>query len=94
MSDPLFGWTKEKIDAYEAALKELARVTEWVNTFRGTGVTNDGRRACIYIPPPVRQGGGAKAASTLPQGQYQYQVYQVTSQNVSGWDFVRVHPPT
>lgn len=32
------------------------------------------------------------AGSSLPVGQYQYMVYQVTASNVAGWDFTRAHP--
>lgn len=30
--------------------------------------------------------------TSLPRGQYQYQVLQMVSQNTVGWDFVRAHP--
>ncbi len=35
----------------------------------------------------------AGASSTsLPTGQYQYMVYQMTASNAAGWDFTRAHP--
>ena len=35
----------------------------------------------------------AGASSTsLPIGQYQYMVYQMTASNAAGWDFTRAHP--
>lgn len=33
------------------------------------------------------------ANASLPTGQYQYMVYQMTSNNQAGYDFVRLHPP-
>jgi len=34
----------------------------------------------------------AASTASLPTGQYQYMVYQMTASNVAGWDFARAHP--
>lgn len=36
----------------------------------------------------------ANAGAALPTGQYQYQVYQMVSQDTGGWGFIAAHPMT
>jgi hypothetical protein len=45
------------------------------------------RRGYLYT-----KGGGNAASASLPTGEHQYMVYQMTSDNQAGFDFVRSHP--
>ncbi len=79
------------LDKYSA--KELARLREKVDTFRGPGVINTHKKITLVPAPPQGQGSRPTGApQTLPAGQYQYMVFQMVTQNVAGWDWTRGHP--
>lgn len=61
----------------------------------GTSLENDTIVQIYKAEDPITRKtfwvGGA--SGSLPTGQYQYMVYQMTSNNQAGFDYVRLHPP-
>jgi hypothetical protein len=76
----------------QTIVKEFPRVRGKIDSLKGPGVSNTATTITINRPSDGGRPGPEPFNRAIPKGQYQYMVYQMTAQNVAGWDFVRAHP--
>lgn len=94
-----YKWKKVDIDDREFADSDPAVTsgTDYsaIEASQSTGLT--GKRVQLIFwgyddAGAPRYVFAAAASASLPVGQYQYMVYQMTASNAAGWDFTRAHP--